>query len=73
LEFPAHLEMPEKMLRGFQKTRLLQPGEEERLTLSFSPRDLSVYMVGQGRVPQTSGVRAHVGSSSADIRGVIAL
>lgn len=37
------MDMPKLELRGFQKTRLLLPGETERLTLCFRTQELAAY------------------------------
>lgn len=63
---------PERVLRNFHKTGVLQPGEGEDVVMSFTARDLSVYEPGRGWV-MPSNARVHVGASSADIRQVIRL
>jgi len=70
LQFDPRLREPRMVLRGFQRTRMLQPGDSEELQIIFSPRDLSTYVVGQGWVPQEWAV-AHIGASSGDIRQLL--
>lgn len=70
--FPSVPDSPEFVLRGFHKTRLLQPGESAIVTFEFTQRDLSSYEVGKGWVLQNDAV-IHIGASSADIRHVLVL
>merc|ERR1712032_1354937 len=72
LEFPSAENTPSRLLRGFQKTRILAPGESDSVSFNFTARDLSIYRVGFGWAVQHS-VRAHFGSSSLDIRQVLQL
>lgn len=69
LEFPlAGPDTPQRMLRGFQKTSVLEPGALEEVRFSFTKRDLSIYSVeATGWVLQELA-QVHVGASSADLR-----
>ena len=69
LSFPAGLGEPPQLLRGFQKTRVLQPGESAAVALALDAPRLSIFDVvpDAWRVPRgVFGVR--VGASSRDIR-----
>jgi beta-glucosidase len=71
----AYLKFPERpgfptMLRGFQKTGLLQPGKSTEVSLEFSQRDLSIWRPGNGWVPQSQFIIL-IGSSSKDIRHML--
>jgi beta-glucosidase len=70
LQFDPRLQEPRMVLRGFQRTHLLQPGENEEVRIVFSRHDLSAYIVGQGWTLQEWAV-AHIGASSGDIRQLI--
>ncbi|CAK0832267.1 unnamed protein product, partial [Prorocentrum cordatum] len=63
LRFPGEGAQFPKMLRGFEKTALLQPGAKAEVSLEFSQRDLSVWRPGEGWVPHK-----HVLVLSSDIR-----
>jgi len=63
---------PRFMLRSFQKTRSLHPGESQELLFALTTRDLSTYDAGFGWQRRLD-VRVHVGASSADIRHVVEL
>jgi beta-glucosidase len=67
LRFSNAPEEPQLNLRGFQWTRLLQPGESQELRFVLTSRDLSVYSLAEGWV-RSNYVEVHVGASSADIR-----
>lgn len=63
------LNKPVRELKGFTKTRLLQPGEKQRVTFRLTPRqlasfrtDLSAWVADKGKYV------AELASSSADIR-----
>lgn len=74
LEFlDAGPDTPARMLRAFHKTRVLLPGEAEDVSLDFTVRDLSLYVVGDGWKMHPHGARAHIGASSQDIRQVVSL
>ena len=55
LEFPAEAGQPRSILKGFQKTSLLEPMETTIVTFGLTARDLSYY------VPQSkSWIKADV-------------
>jgi beta-glucosidase len=58
---------PQLVLRNFQKTRVLLPGEVHKGHFSFTERDLNIYRVGQGWF-RPFDIEVHIGASSADIR-----
>jgi len=70
LHFGKVPEYPKLLLRGFHKTKLLQPGKSEKVVFNLSPRDVSIYRSEGGWAPQRN-VEVHVGASSADIRHVL--
>jgi len=70
MEFPAEANEPPRVLRGFQKTGLLQPGQAETVLFPFYDRDVSVYKAPDGWVRQHA-VTVHVGASSEDIRSKV--
>lgn len=76
VEFPKGLE-PAPLLKGFEKTRRLAPGETAALRFALRPRDLSTYRVDAATAGRGTGwvlapsVRLHVGTSSADIRASV--
>jgi beta-glucosidase len=72
LRFSHAPEEPRLNLRGFERTRLLQPGESQELRFTFTNRDLSVYSLTLGWV-RSNLVEVHVGASSADIRRSVKL
>mmetsp|Transcript_71066 Transcript_71066/g.188948 ORF Transcript_71066/g.188948 Transcript_71066/m.188948 type:complete len:127 (-) Transcript_71066:89-469(-) len=63
--------MPRKLLRGFRKTKMLEPGESEEVTFAFSERDLSTRDAGAWRL--WKGIVARFGASSEDLRGDLVL
>mmetsp|Transcript_70862 Transcript_70862/g.219858 ORF Transcript_70862/g.219858 Transcript_70862/m.219858 type:complete len:709 (-) Transcript_70862:97-2223(-) len=69
IEFAPEAQEPHLVLRSFYKTKLLQPGETERVLLKFEQRDVSVYR--DGRWAPQNKFRVHIGSSSADLRKVL--
>jgi beta-glucosidase len=70
LQFPRDTGYP-MLLRGFQKTGLLQPGTHTEVSLEFTQRDLSLWMLeSNGWVPQGQFVIL-IGSSSKDVRRML--
>ena len=66
----AKEERPVKELKGFAKTRLLSPGESEKLTVALTPRDLAYWDSFASRFRLAPGTyELLVGASAADIRG----
>lgn len=72
LEFPeSNFDVP--VLKGFQKTDVIRPMASVEVVLILTRRELSYYAPGVGDwVPVKSAV-AHIGESSRDIRGKIAV
>eukprot|EP01102_Stenamoeba_stenopodia_P018578 TRINITY_DN6835_c0_g2_i1.p1 TRINITY_DN6835_c0_g2~~TRINITY_DN6835_c0_g2_i1.p1 ORF type:complete len:707 (+),score=174.47 TRINITY_DN6835_c0_g2_i1:128-2248(+) len=69
LGFPAEAGEPPKVLRGFQKTRVLTPGESQVVGLGLSGIDMSIWNVTYQDWEEISGVfTIYIGSSSRDIR-----
>jgi beta-glucosidase len=77
----AYLSFPEAMaeapgtprlqLRGFRKTRTLNPGESQDITFAFTARDVSYYNPDAGGWRLQDRANVHVGTSSADIRHML--
>lgn len=69
IQFPKETMSPPLQLKGFHKTRPLQPADEERLILTLTSKELSIWDVAKQSfrvVPGTYTIS--VGASSADIR-----
>ncbi|MBQ9356940.1 MAG: glycoside hydrolase family 3 protein [Prevotella sp.] len=63
------LEMPAKELKTFAKTRLLQPGESQTLTMTIERRLLTSFDEQNSRwLGQQGQYTMHIGASVADIR-----
>lgn len=63
---------PKLVLRGFNRTRVLHPGEQQEVHFAFRERDLSVYSVGKGW-KRVASVQVHIGSSSAHLDHVVTI
>jgi len=61
------IDKPRIELRGFEKTELLQPGEEERLTVTL-PVDEIASFDGYRWIIEQGDYEFLIGSSSRDIR-----
>jgi beta-glucosidase len=65
---------PVKELRAFGKTKLLEPGESETLSLTFTARDLASFdEVRSGWVTESGSYKVFLGASSADIRSEVSI
>ena len=65
------IEKPTKELKAFAKTRELQPGESETLTMKFAKRDLASFDEANSQWLVEAGTyTAHIGTNIADIKGV---
>jgi len=63
------LEQPEKELRAFAKTRLLNPGETQVVELKFAAADLASFDNETGKwIAEKGTYTVQIGSSSKDIR-----
>lgn len=71
VEFEPDTGQPRMVLKGFRKTALLAPGEEETVTFSFRSRDLSVYDWPKQDFVMQHKMKLLIGSSSVDIRKVV--
>jgi beta-glucosidase len=63
------VQKPIKELKAFAKTKLLQPGEAQRIELKFSTADIAFFDEKSGRWTAEAGnYSAQIGNSSIDIR-----
>lgn len=68
------LQMPAKELVAFAKTRLLQPGESQTLTLCLQDSDLATWNEASCQWQTTPGeYKLMVGANVQDIRGTVAV
>mmetsp|Transcript_101706 Transcript_101706/g.265251 ORF Transcript_101706/g.265251 Transcript_101706/m.265251 type:complete len:947 (+) Transcript_101706:44-2884(+) len=68
VEFPSEAGYSAPILRGFQRSELLEVGASATVTFALSRRDLSHWDVDKGDWAAVSQVTAHIGESSGDIR-----
>ncbi|KAL4774413.1 putative beta-glucosidase F [Aspergillus nidulans var. acristatus] len=73
VELPDSLELdtPSRQLRQFEKTKVLEPGKSETLTMEVTRKDVSVWDVevqDWKTVVGGEGVKIHIGESVLDIR-----
>jgi len=68
LELPAVSGHPTPLLKGFQKTSVMAPGQALQVNFNLSMRDLSYYSSTTGKWIEVTEATAHIGESSADIR-----
>ena len=57
----------EKLLKGFERVAL-EPGETKRVTMTLTPKDLSLVDAGMRRVVEPGEFDIQIGASSTDIR-----
>jgi len=69
LEFPKEANVPAALLKGFQKTELIEPQASIQVTFMLTSKELSYYVPSKGGWVQATTAIAHIGESSADIRG----
>jgi beta-glucosidase len=68
LTFPMDKEPP-RQLKSFYKTKLLQPNDREKVSITLSQKDMSIWCCKEHKWKLPSGTfQLHVGSSSDDIR-----
>jgi len=70
VRFSACDREPGLVLRGFQRTKSLDPGEATEVLFKFTDRDLSVYHAESGWT-RMGAFEVHIGASSGDIRRVV--
>ncbi|MEM2058666.1 MAG: fibronectin type III-like domain-contianing protein, partial [Thermoproteota archaeon] len=63
----GRIDKPFQELKGFHKTRLLNPGEKEKITVELDFDSLASYD-GEKWVVEKGGYEVRVGASSRDIR-----
>jgi beta-glucosidase len=69
LGFPEEAGEPPLQLKGFHKTRVLKPGETQKVAMTLSERDLSIWDSQAHAWSKVAGTfKIMVGSSSRDIR-----
>jgi len=70
--FPSHLKHPDRMLKGFQKTDLLGPGDDAHVRFRLTPLDIAYYTDLSGWI-MVSKFKAIVAdsSSASDIKSSI--
>jgi len=65
----VEVEKPEQELKGFAKTKLLNPGETQELTFTIEPRALASFWSGiSSWVAEKGTYEVRLGASSKDIR-----
>ncbi len=65
----TQIDKPQEELKGFAKTKLLQPGESQTLTFELNSRDLSSFWSGiSAWVADKGDYEIRIGASSKDIR-----
>jgi beta-glucosidase len=70
----ATIDKPEKELKAFAKTKLLQPGETEAITLRFTQSDLASFDEQQSAwVVEAGDYKIGIGTSSRDIKSSMSL
>ena len=71
---PANtMEKPSRELKAFAKTKELQPGESETVSMTFSNYDIASFSEGQNRwITETGTYHAEIGASVEDIRQSVA-
>lgn len=63
------IDKPVRELKGFVKTKLLEPGESEMLVMTLVPKDLASYLEGrQAWIAEAGTYELAIGASVADLK-----
>merc|ERR1712185_195970 len=75
LKFPSTAGHPRPVLKGFQKTGMIEKGGHVEVTFQLGDEELSYYDVGRAAwVKEADGpITAYIGESSADLQKEIVL
>jgi len=74
LELPPEAGQPAPLLKGFEWTRSLAPGDAENVTFNLGERDLSYFnATADAWVMAHGNIMVHIGESASDIRQVLSV